>query len=131
MKGGGGKRGWTETAWSNAGGGCIAEVPQPSWQRRATHCNYRQANDVAAVADGVAIYDSYKYAGWFAGCGTAISTPFIAGVFGLAGNADEQDGRTFWLPKHQKHLFEVQSSAKYRRYSAPAGFGTPDGIGAF
>jgi len=131
-KGGGGKRGWTETAWSGAGGGCIEEVPKPSWQRRGPHCNYRQANDVAAVADGVAIYDSYKYGGWFAAGGTAVSTPFLAGVFGLAGNANKQDGgRTFWLPKHQKHLYEVQNNERYLRYSAAAGFGTPDGINAF
>ncbi len=131
-KGGGGKRGWTETAWPYGGGGCIQEVPKPPWQRRRAHCSYREANDVAAVAQGVAIYDSYKYGGWYLGGGTAVSTPFLAGVFGLAGNGNKQQGgRTFWQPEHQKHLNEVQNDEKYMRYSPAAGFGTPNGIGAF
>jgi subtilase family serine protease len=130
-QGGGGKRGWTETVYSNAGGGCIQEEPKPPWQH-VRGCKYRQANDVAAVALGVAEYDSYKYGGWYTGGGTGVSTPFLAGVFGLAGNAAKQDGgRTFWQRPHQKHLYRVQESGKYVRYSSGAGWGTPDGVGAF
>jgi subtilase family serine protease len=132
QRGGGGKRGWTESAWLGSGG--CTTFPKPGWQHDKT-CAYRLANDVAAVADpstGVAEYDSYGYAGWLEIGGTSVSSPLLAGVFGLAGNAPEQEGgRTFWLTAHHRYLFQVKSNGKYVRYSTAAGWGTPDGTGAF
>lgn len=129
-QGGGGSRGWTETVWPNAGGGCSFQ-PKPPWQHDRK-CAYRLGDDVSAVAENVAEYDSYGYGGWFTVGGTTVATGFLAGVFGLAGNATKQDGgRTFWKAAHHKDLYEVQSNSKYIRYSEQTGWGTPDGVGAF
>jgi subtilase family serine protease len=134
-KGGGGSRGWTESVWSDSGGGCSSTGEQkPPWQhdRYAKSCAYRVGNDVSAVGDGVAIYDTYGTGGWLTIGGTSVGAPFLSGVFGLAGNASKQDGgKTFWERAHHRYLYEVEYEGKYRRFSYPAGWGTPDGIKAF
>lgn len=130
---GGGKRGWTERVWSGASGGCIADVGKPAWQHLKS-CTHRAANDVSAVAFGVAEYDSYGYAGWIQLSGTAVSSPLVAGIFGLAGNATKQDaGKTFWSSAHLKYLNAVDcgTSCVQGRYSYGGGWGSPNGIGAF
>jgi subtilase family serine protease len=129
-KGGGGKRGWTESVWGGLQNGCTTQ-PKPRWQHDRS-CPYRLANDVSAVANpGVAVYDSYGFGGWLQILGTAVSAPFLAGVFGLAGNATQQDGgRTFWQTAHHKYLYVVKSG-KPGRYSTGGGWGSPDGVGAF
>jgi subtilase family serine protease len=120
------KRGFKEVIWSNSGGGCSTE-PKPPWQHD-TVCAYRLANDVAAVAAGVAEYDSYGAGGWIIVDGTSISSPLLAGVFGLAGNSTHQEGgRTFWRSGHHKYLYKLTSP----RYSEQGGWGSPKGIGAF
>jgi subtilase family serine protease len=133
VKGGGGKRGWTESVSSGSSGGCTNE-PKPPWQHDRS-CAYRLTNDASAVGDpstGVAEYDTYGYGGWFVVGGTSVPTPLLAGVFGLAGNATKQDGgRTFWQKAHDKYLYRIESGGKYVRYSTAGGWGTPDGIGAF
>ncbi|MEO6835981.1 MAG: S8 family serine peptidase [Candidatus Tumulicola sp.] len=132
VQGGGGERGWTESAWSSSSGGCTSQ-PKPLWQHDRT-CAFRLANDVSAVGDpntGVAEYDTYGVGGWFVVGGTSVSAPLIAGIFGLAGNATKQDGgRTFWQKAHHPYLYRIQSGGKYVRYSTSGGWGTPDGIGA-
>ncbi len=134
-KGGSGKRGWTETVWSESGGCSSTDEQKPPWQhgRYTKSCAYRIGNDASAVAEGVAIYDSYgSYGGWLTISGTNVGTPFLSGVFGLAENATKQDGgKTFWETSHHQYLFEVEYKGKERRFSYPAGWGTPDGIGAF
>jgi subtilase family serine protease len=130
-RGGGGKRGWTESTWGR--GSCTSE-PKPRWQHD-TSCAFRLANDVSAVGDpstGVAEYDTYGFGGWLSAGGTSVATPLLAGVFGLAGNATEQDGgRTFWHTAHHKYLYLVEDGGKYVRYSTGGGWGSPDGAGAF
>jgi subtilase family serine protease len=129
-QGGGGTRGWTESTWPSSGGGCSTQ-PKPPWQHDR-QCAHRLADDVSAVAENVAEYDSYGYGGWFTVAGTSIGTGFLAGVFGLAGNATKQDGgRTFWQVKHHSYLYEVKVGSKYVRYSEGTGWGTPNGVGAF
>jgi subtilase family serine protease len=129
----GGKRGWEEHVWPDTGGGC-SKQPKPLWQHD-TGCAHRLANDVSAVARNVAEYDSYRYGGWMTVDGTSISSPFLAGIFGLAGNAMQQDGgRTFWQRAHHADLYPVpHTKCSYcrGRYSPGAGWGSPDGIGAF
>jgi len=132
-KGGGGSRGWTESVWVTSGG--CAAGPKPPWQQHSKYaksCQGRLGNDVSAIADNVALYDSYGESGWSTVSGTAIGAPFLSGVFGLAGNANKQDGgRTFWLSSHHRFLYQIEENGKYVRYSESGGWGTPDGIGAF
>lgn len=124
---------------SGPSGGCATGVKKPAWQRD-TFCAYRLANDAAAEAGcspGVAEYDSNE-AGWFDACGTSVAAPLLAGVFGLAGNATRQEGgRTFWRRAHHKYLYPIAEGhggeCAYRkgRYNTCAGWGSPNGIGAF
>jgi subtilase family serine protease len=153
---GGGKRGWTEVVWNvppdgyATGGGCSSlDETRPSWQHNPG-CKFRTGNDVSAVAWDVAEYDSYDYGGWFEVGGTSVASPLLAGVFALAGNATSQNGgEAFWTmskQKRSKDLFEITSgndgtcspkylctggTRQYGTYSGPAGWGTPNGIGAF
>jgi subtilase family serine protease len=124
---------------SGSSGGCATGVARPKWQRD-TFCAYRLANDAAAEAGcspGVAEYDSYDGA-WFGVCGTSVPAPLLAGVFGLAGNAANQDGgRTFWQRAHRKYLYPIpeghdgECGYQHGHYNTCAGWGSPDGIGAF
>ncbi len=146
-------RGWSETVWSGTGSGCSLEK-KPAWQSDRG-CSNRTANDVSAVAcpcTGVAEYDTDLPPGqqsWFVVGGTSVASPLLAGVFGLASNAQAQDGgKTFWIKRHEKKrdLNRITSgnngsclptylctagTRAFRDYSGPAGWGTPNGIGAF
>ncbi len=142
---GGGTRGWTETAWSGTGGGCSSDT-KPKWQKDKD-CKFRTGNDVSAIADpntGVAEYDTYGEGGWFVVGGTSVSSPFLGGVFGLAGNATSQNaGSTFYVKKHHKDLYDITKGSDGscspegylceagKGYDGPTGWGTPNGIGAF
>jgi subtilase family serine protease len=143
---------YSEVVWPDTGAGCVEGITKPSWQHDPG-CSGRTANDVAAVAWNVAIYDTYDAPGWFGVAGTSIGTPIVAGAFALAGNASKQDGgRTFWtLTKERlkKDLHVISSgtdscpaslagsylctagTGQYTTYSGPTGWGTPNGIGAF
>lgn len=154
-----GKRGWSESVWGGGGfgphnygtGAACTFASKPSWQHDPG-CKFRTANDVAAVADpvtGVAVYDTYDRSGWFIAGGTSVSSPLIAGVFGLAGNAASQNGgRTFWDSHHEKSddlnpvlrgsdghcsptYLCTDGTREYKNYGGPTGWGTPNGIGAF
>ncbi|HEY5427382.1 MAG TPA: S8 family serine peptidase [Candidatus Tumulicola sp.] len=151
-KGGGGKRGWTETAWDGSGSGCATGVAKPSWQHDP-NCTYRMTADVAADADpsggsGFAEYDTYGYGGWFVEGGTSLATPLLAGVYALAGDAASQNaGQAFWQKTAKtRHLYVVKSgnngscspsyfctdgTHEYKSYGGPDGWGTPHGLGAF
>lgn len=131
-RGGGGSRGWTESILGQ-NGGCVSGQ-KPPWQqdKYARFCHGRLGDDVSAIADNVAEYDSYGLGGWTTVSGTAIGAPFLSGVFGLAGNAKSQDGgRTFWLTSHHQYLYQVETNGKYVKYSEGGGWGSPNGIGAF
>jgi subtilase family serine protease len=144
---------YSEVVWPDTGGGCVVGVAKPSWQHDPG-CSGRTANDVAAVAWDVAIYDTYDAPGWFGVSGTSIATPIVAGAFALAGNATQQDGgRTFWTLTNnllEKDMHVISSgtddscppslagsylctagTGQYKTYSGPTGWGTPNGIGAF
>ena len=151
----GNARGWTESVWNNAlgasGSGCSAYVPKPSWQHDP-HCPGRTVGDVAAVATNIPLYDSSipeKFGGpWLTVSGTSASSPLIAGVYGLAGNAttvkpgyeyahasalfDVAQGNNDWFNNaHGKSCgFDYLCVAK-KGYDGPTGLGTPDGAGAF
>jgi subtilase family serine protease len=144
------KRGYQERVWLGTNSGC-SDQPKPSWQGDPG-CSFRTANDIAALADpatGPAIYDSYGFGGWLVGGGTSTGSPFISGVFALAGNASSQDGgQTFWERKHEKSSMInaitkgyngsctptylcTDGTHEYKTYGGPTGWGSPNGIGAF
>jgi subtilase family serine protease len=136
---------YQETVWRGTGSGCATGIMKPSWQHDSG-CTSRTMNDVAAVATGVAMYDSYGYSGWIEVQGTSISSPMLGGVFGLAGNASAQDAaKKFWTltkKKRKKELWDVTSGSNGScggsylctgevGYDGPTGWGTPKGIKAF
>jgi subtilase family serine protease len=137
---GGGTRGWSESAWSGAGSGCSAYEAKPSWQTD-TGCSRRTVADVSAVADpntGVAVL----YAGlWWTVGGTSASSPIIASVYALAGNASSVNAGSYPY-SHTSGLFDVTSgsngtcSPSYlchgaAGYDGPTGLGTPNGVSGF
>ena len=143
-------RGWSETAWSGTGSGCSAYVTKPSWQHDKG-CTKRSESDVSADANpntGVAVYDSYAYqgySGWLVFGGTSVSSPIIASVFALAGNASSQNAaQGLWGAGGSSNFYDVTSgsngrcSTKYpyickagTGYDGPTGLGTPNGNAPF
>jgi subtilase family serine protease len=125
---------YSETIWSDAGGGCESGVAKPKWQDNPD-CSYRSIADVSAeagCAPGVAEYAT-QYGGWVEVCGTSVASPLSAGIFALAGNAKhEKGGKTFWESKHASDLYDVCGTAcLFSDYSYQGGWGSADGIGAF
>jgi subtilase family serine protease len=136
-------RGWSETVWSGTGSGCSAYISKPSWQTDSD-CAKRTVGDVSAIADpnaGVAVYDTYGIlGGWLVFGGTSVSSPIIASVYALAGNAKNIKAASS-LYAHSDSLNDVTSGSNGNcetylcngepGYDAPSGLGTPNGIGAF
>ena len=142
-------RGFSETVWSNgagsgSGSGCSVTIAKPAWQHDKA-CPMRMTADVAAVADpntGVAIYDSYGAAGWTVVGGTSASSPIVAAVYALAGNAATIPNNASHVYANASHLFDVTSGSNGScagsymctakpGYDGPTGLGTPNGIAAF
>jgi subtilase family serine protease len=146
----GNARGWSETAWSGAGSGCSTLnailTGQTSLPAPGTGCAKRAVADVSAVADpntGVAVYDSFSFqgfSGWLVFGGTSVSSPIIASVYALAGNAASIDNNYPYA--HASSLFDVTSGSNgscsptqlcnaRTGWDGPTGLGTPNGTGAF
>jgi len=153
------RRGWTETAWPDAGSGCSRLERKPAWQHDRG-CTHRTVADVSAVADpraGLGVYDTFNNCslallcdtliaagtakglnGWAQIGGTSLSTPVVAAIYALAGN----HRKARWLYEHRGALHDVRtgSNGKCRvrylctarvGYDGPTGLGTPSGTGAF
>jgi len=149
------KRGWSESVWGSAwpgmlpnegqgaGSGCSMWEPKPAWQHDAG-CAGRSVADVSAVADNVAIYDSSpEIGGWGVVAGTSISSPIIASVYALAGNAKSVTYGSYPY-SHTSGLFDVTDGSNFTPttlcgylcqagpgYDGPTGLGTPNGISGF
>ncbi len=141
-------RGYTETAWSGAGSGCSSYNTALSTQGTSvTGCSKRAVADVSAVANpstGVAVYDSTAYqgySGWLEFGGTSVSSPIIASVYALAGNAASITPNTYPYT-NSSHLYDITSGSNgscstskwctaTTGWDGPTGEGTPNGIGAF
>jgi subtilase family serine protease len=133
-------RGWTESAWNGAGSGCSGFEAKPSWQIDAG-CARRTVADVSAVADpntGVAVLFASQ---WFTVGGTSASSPIIASVYALAGNASSVNYGSFPY-SHTGGLFDVTSGSNGTcspaylctagpGFDGPTGLGTPNGSSAF
>ncbi|MEY9893615.1 hypothetical protein ABIA31_007295 [Catenulispora sp. MAP5-51] len=143
-------RGWTESVWNTTtgsegtGSGCSAYEAQPAWQTSLnlpSGCSKRVDNDVAADADpatGVAVYDtSNGNTGWNEVGGTSASSPMVAAMYALAGNAGATPAQDIY--QHTSNFYDVTSgndgscSPSYlctagTGYDGPTGIGTPNGI---
>src|SRR3954469_5946031 len=117
-------RGWSESVWGSVypgfipniaqgtGSGCSNWEPKPAWQHDAG-CSGRTVADVSAVADNVAIYDSsLEIGGWGVVAGTSISSPLIASVYALAGNAKSVVYGSYPY-SHAKSLFDVTDGSNF------------------
>jgi len=148
-------RGWSESVWGSiypgflpniaqgAGSGCSTWEPKPAWQHDAG-CANRTVADVSAVADNVAIYSSDpEIGGWGVVAGTSISSPIIASVYALAGNAKSTTYGSYPY-SHTSGLFDVTTGSNMTPttlcgylcqaapgYDGPTGLGTPNGISGF
>ena len=81
-------RGFTESAWSDAGSGCNLGASKPAWQTDSG-CTGRSYADISADADpdtGMQVYDSTD-GGWVVVGGTSEATPLIAAYYALLGSA--------------------------------------------
>lgn len=144
---------YSESVWNGAGAGCATTTPKPKWQHDPD-CAGKTFADISAEAGcspGVAEYIG-SYGGWTGVCGTSVASPLVAGMLGLAGHPGKlTGGKTFWDMSGRKrhndlhqitsgsdgncgnYLCEAGLSKKdggYKKYSGPAGWGSPDGIGA-
>ncbi|HET6275688.1 MAG TPA: S8 family serine peptidase [Candidatus Cybelea sp.] len=144
---------YSESVWNGAGAGCATTTPKPKWQHDPD-CTGKTFADISAEAGcspGVAEYIG-SYGGWTGVCGTSVASPLVAGMLGLAGHPGKlTGGKTFWDMsggKRKKDLHQITSGSDgncgdylceaglskkdggYKKYSGPAGWGTPNGIGA-
>jgi hypothetical protein len=102
---------------------------------------------VAAVAWNLAVYDPCA-GGWLTVGGTSASAPIIAGVYGLAGNAQhigpgypyQHAGWLFDITRGNNDWYHQAGGATCGHdylcqarhgYDGPTGLGSPDGTGAF
>ena len=148
------KRGWSEVIWARSGGGCsLTHEAKPAWQTDKG-CTYRTGNDISAVAAiEVAYYDTYQASGWGLIGGTSVSSPLVAGMYAMAGNATKQTGGENLWKKFTKLSLKQQEAVtknnyisvgssgtcggtylctagtqQYGIYSGPGGWGTPNGV---
>ncbi|WP_234436158.1 carboxypeptidase regulatory-like domain-containing protein [Streptomyces sp. NRRL S-813] len=141
-------RGWSETVWKRnfygPGSGCAANQPKPDFQKD-TGCAGRSVADVSAVADNLAVYDSFGTGGlgWMRYGGTSASTPLIAAVYAVAGSPRPATYPNAYPYRSQgAGLNDVTTGsngtcdAAYLctagpGYDGPTGLGTPSGLAAF
>jgi subtilase family serine protease len=149
------ERGWTETAWSGAGSGCSTAHAAGFQDTSRTGCTGKANADISAVADpntGVAVYDSYSYAGargWMVFGGTSAAAPIVAGFYG-AGTAATgkqpvgstyQPGAYLWATP-TTGLTDVSGGSNgpcpeatlcnaVEGWDGPTGLGSPHGLTAF
>jgi hypothetical protein len=139
-------RGWNETTWNHSGSGCTLYVAKPSWQADKG-CKQRTDNDVAAVAEGVSIYDTYLITpGWQDANGTSVATPLTASAIALESSALRAEG-VEGIYKHTAHWYDITAGTNYAvegascapelylceakiGYDGPTGVGTPNGEAA-
>lgn len=140
-----GGQGWTETVWQNTGSGCSEDEPKPAWQTdtgcMATQTSGRMLNDVSAVADGVAYYDTDSNGGWSNSGGTTVSAALIAAAYALGGPPTPGSYPASYLYTHPGAFRYITGNngtctpsywcTAGSGYNGPAGNGTPFADTAF
>jgi subtilase family serine protease len=141
----------SESVWDGTGSGCSTHNSAQSWQTSASNwaaiaCTGRGMNDVSADADpdtGASVYDTYGYGGWLTVGGTSLSSPLIAAVYALAGNASTwaYPAQSVYLSTGSLHDVTTGSNGSCGThtlrctagvgYDLPTGIGTPNGLGGF
>jgi Subtilase family len=164
----GGARGFTETVWDElvkhqctngpcaTGSGCSGIVMKPSWQHDKG-CTGRSESDLSVVADpltGVIVAcapctgDPKKPLEGDWG-GTSASSPIVAAMYALAGNAKTQSGATLWAHNGKGFNDVISGTNSHvdagtiicpksyayickagKGYDGPTGWGTPNGLGS-
>lgn len=161
----GGARGWTETVWNDekldycgngysqpcgaTGSGCSRYVVKPHWQHDG-RCAMRSESDVATVAAISTPVAAYHDGQWLQFGGTSVSSPLIAGMIALAGNARSTNiPQLIWSHGGTADFNDVISGTNVYRpvtgpctsniayvctaqrgYDGPTGWGSPHGLGA-
>jgi subtilase family serine protease len=136
-------RGWSETAWADAGSGCSTVYAKPAWQTDPL-CTRRMAADVSAIADpqtGVAVYGpvNSRSSAWQIYGGTSVAAPLIGGVYAVNGGTVNYGSNPY---ANLGALNDVTSGTNGRcggtyfctagtGYDGPTGLGTPKGSAAF
>ncbi|MCB0909434.1 MAG: S53 family peptidase [Nocardioidaceae bacterium] len=134
-------RGWSERAWLFGGSGCSAYFAKPAWQSDPA-CHMRTFADMAAVADELAIYDTFlpkRYRGWLRVGGTSASSPFTAGLIGAADAGGLKPGDLYGRTDTFNDITTGRNGACSGSYlckatagfDGPTGWGTPQGIAPF
>jgi hypothetical protein len=128
----------TSSTWSSTSAGCSKYEPSTSWLSIAQCHGKRAFSDVSAVAQNIAIYDTWRTksgANWFAAAGTSLAAPLIAGITGLTGVQPSASD----LAANASKLTDVTTGSNASRCStllckavrgwdAPTGWGTPVGL---
>jgi subtilase family serine protease len=141
----------SETLWGGTGSACSGAVPAQPWQQATSNwaaigcSDGRGATDVSADADpstGAAVYDSYGFSGWIQVGGTSLSSPLIAGIYALAGNASDwaYPAQSVYDSPASLHDITVGLNGSCSQtlqchagtgYDLPTGIGTPNGLTGF
>ncbi|MGW1915573.1 S53 family peptidase [Streptomyces sp. NPDC002076] len=134
------RRGWTESAWSDAGNGCSAFEAKPPFQQDSFCPNNRTTADVSAVADpatGLAVYctgvPGPECNGWAVFGGTSLAAPLITAMYALAGPPTPGTFPNSFPYARPKHFHDIVTGCAgvfcaVRGYDPPTGIGTPNGV---
>jgi subtilase family serine protease len=140
-----------ESVWKGAGSGCSSFYSPKPWQANLAQFPQecptlkRGVADVSADADpatGAAVFDSFGEPGWLKVGGTSLSSPLVAGVFALAGNASSVPYAAQLPYSRSGQLHDILTGSNGAcaggrictakpGLDGPTGLGTPKGLGGF
>jgi subtilase family serine protease len=132
--------GYTETAWSDGGGGVSTIEQKPALQNGITDSystSYRATPDVAYNADpsnGFLVYDSYGYnggRGWFVVGGTSAGAPQWAAIYTFTKSATNTNFYANY-PSYGTAFTDITSGSNgypaQAKYDLATGIGSPIGV---
>jgi subtilase family serine protease len=132
--------GYTETAWSEGGGGISAYEPMPAYQTSAgigtqLSTTYRATPDVSYNANpntGFLVLDTYIYNGWYAVGGTSAGAPQWAAIQALGGTATDTNFYANYKSNYGIDFTDITSgtsgsNSAGQYYDLCTGIGTPIG----